>query len=362
MKKQKNLKVNAFVGTPAIENSFSAPLGWEDKLVVPYGRKNLNIHGWDGSSWSLLGSLNGSSSSFSLDNSYESYFLESLTGKQETVSISFFSSESYQNSRPMLVTKSRLHDIEEVPVYNQDDSGKLLTIMSDGSLRWLGLSESYVAEVIVSEGIPSVFSGLEALETNTLDGDAVVTAEEGLYIPATGGSTITTSNYHNGATEQTISVWIKPESLGTIQNPVESRNSGTDNDWGANGSVVMLSRHYIVTRRSNGFVMSVASNQLEFMGPADSNTYLLKNYTFENGTWYKLNLVWTATALKAYVNGVLVKQVATSGSIQEGQHNLIIGANEDDVMDFNGNIKGVTIENVARTDSEILASYESEKP
>ena len=49
----------------------------------------------------------------------------------------------------------KLHDVDEVPIYTASDVNKLLTVMSDGSLRWLGISESYVVEVIRDGGDPA---------------------------------------------------------------------------------------------------------------------------------------------------------------------------------------------------------------
>lgn len=211
-------------------------------------------------------------------------------------------------------------------------------------------------------GTPNVSGGIEVLETNTLSGDAQVTNYEGLLIQSSGYAQ-TQSNYWNNATEQTISVWVKPSELGTIPTTSETLNNPTtDNDWGNNGSIIAITRDYAATMRSNGLSMMIASNQILFLGPHQSNTYLIKNYNFEVGTWYKLTLSWNANTMKAYVNGVLVKTLSVSGSVQQGQLNLRVGKHPSvDKLQFKGNILGLTVENVMKSDAEILADYEAQQ-
>ena len=151
MKKQKFMKLSAFTSDPELGNSFSAPATHDGEVSVVFREKNVSIHGWDGSAWTTIYTWNGLDKQFTFENTYQNYFLKSLTGSQETMGVSFFSTSRYQGSTPSLAGIDRgvkFHDVDEVPIYTSSDDGKFLTVRSDGSLAWLGLNESYVVEVI----------------------------------------------------------------------------------------------------------------------------------------------------------------------------------------------------------------------
>ena len=159
MKKQKFMKLSAFVSDPSLENSFSAPVSHSGEISVVFKEKNISIHGWDGSAWTTIYTWNNLDPQFKFDNTYQNYYLKSLTGSEETMSVSFFSTDSIANSIPPLAGVNRevkLYDVEEVPVYRPSDVNKMLTIMSDGSLAWLLASESFIVPSEGEEGeVPS---------------------------------------------------------------------------------------------------------------------------------------------------------------------------------------------------------------
>ena len=203
-----------------------------------------------------------------------------------------------------------------------------------------------------SAATPSVAAGIESLGTNTLSGDAQQTAE-GLFI-TNDGYADTQSNYHNGATEQTISAWFKASELGTV-------TGNADPTWRDNGHIIALTRNWVAGgHRANGFVIAVASNAIRFGGPHNTNTVAMANYDFSVDTWYKIDLVWNSNSMKVYVNGVEVGSTGMSGNIAGGAVNMRIGRNINQWMSFKGNILGVAVENVARSSAEILTSYQSE--
>lgn len=206
-----------------------------------------------------------------------------------------------------------------------------------------------------SVGTPNVSGGLEVLETNTLSGDAQVTSSEGLLI-TNNGYADTQSNYHNNATQQTISAWFKASELGTV-------TDNSDTQWRDNGHVIAITRDYVAGgNRANGFMIAVADNAVRFAGPHQSNTVAFANYDFSIDTWYKIDMTWTSNSMKIYVNGALVHSTSPSGSIAGGAYPLRIGRNINSWMSFKGNILGVAVENVAKTDGEIFTSYQNATP
>ena len=158
MKKQKFMKLTAFTSSPSLENSFSAPATHDGEVSVVFSGKNVKIHGWDGSVWSVIYAWDSVDKEHTFDNTFNNYFLESLTGQEETMSVSFFSVDRYQGSTPSLAGVTRevkLYDVDEVPIYTASDAGKMLTIMSDGSLRWLGASVTWMIDGSPVPGAPA---------------------------------------------------------------------------------------------------------------------------------------------------------------------------------------------------------------
>ncbi len=51
MKKQKMLKLTAYLSDPSVENSFSTPVTHSGEISVVFRGKNVSIHGFDGSAW-----------------------------------------------------------------------------------------------------------------------------------------------------------------------------------------------------------------------------------------------------------------------------------------------------------------------
>ena len=157
MKKQKMLKLTAYLSDPSAENSFSAPVTHSGEISVVFRGKNVSIHGFDGSAWTTIYTWNSLDPQYQMNNTYQSYYLKSLTGSEETLNVSFFSTEKHLGSTPLIAGIDRgtkLHDIEEVPIYTSSDENKMLTVMSNGTLSWLLANESFtIASVGQSGGV-----------------------------------------------------------------------------------------------------------------------------------------------------------------------------------------------------------------
>ena len=155
MKKQKFMKLTAYTAEPNLVDCFTVPATHDSEISIVFGGKDISIHGYDGSAWTTISSWDGVANQFTVDNkvhNFTNYYLKSLTGSNETIRVSFFSTSRYQGSTPSLAGIDRdvkLYDIDEVPIYTASDDGKFLTVRSDGSLAWLAADESFVVE---SEG------------------------------------------------------------------------------------------------------------------------------------------------------------------------------------------------------------------
>ena len=54
MRKQKFIRQQAHVGTPALVSSFEAPATHSAEISVVFGGKDVAIHGWNGSAWTQI--------------------------------------------------------------------------------------------------------------------------------------------------------------------------------------------------------------------------------------------------------------------------------------------------------------------
>ena len=102
MKKQKFMKLTAFTSDPDLGNSFTAPASHDGEISVVLRGKDVSIHGYDGSAWTTIYTWNGTDRQFTFNNTYQNYFLKSLTGSQETMGVSFCSTSRYKGSTPSL--------------------------------------------------------------------------------------------------------------------------------------------------------------------------------------------------------------------------------------------------------------------
>ena len=316
MKKQKMLKLTAFLANPAIENAFSAPVTHSGEISVVFRGRNISIHGWDGSSWSMIYTWNSIDPQFKFDNTYQSYYLKSLNGSEETINVSFFSTESYQGSTPALVGIDRgtkLYDIDEVPIYTADDHNKMLTVMSNGSLAWLLANESFIippAEGEAGGGNPNAIAGtfLEELTTslNNINGAQI---SNGIFSKiATSGNQGATINLESEGIiqfnadgsrvdeELTLSFWFRPDA-----------QAGWNTGWRYIGGSGGNSNNYFrlaISENSNG--------KIEFR-PIIENLWTSSpraagSRDFTSGEWYHIALTYTSNGsgydLKMFVDGV----------------------------------------------------------
>tara|TARA_Y100000114_G_scaffold44149_1_gene39747 strand:- start:747 stop:1877 length:1131 start_codon:yes stop_codon:yes gene_type:complete len=156
MKKSKLLRKIAYPDVPQHADGFVPPAGHTFKMSVNLRGVSIKIYGFDGSSWTMIHDTDGLISDFITDVIYQKYYFESKTGSVQTVRVSFLSSENAEDVHnfELAVTDDtrKLYHFDDVPVYRGNDEGKFLTIMSDGTLRWLAEGESYTVESEGGEG------------------------------------------------------------------------------------------------------------------------------------------------------------------------------------------------------------------
>mgnify|MGYP003676025299 FL=1 len=214
MKKTTLLRETAYVSAPQMADGFVPPAGFDYKISVSLHEVDVKIYGFDGQSWSLLHDTDGTIPSYIADIQHQKYYLESKTGSEQTVRVSFLSSEDEDSGIRTGGTpgNTRFYDIEEIPVYNGSRDGAMLTVMSDGSLAWLLVNESFI--VPEEGGSSSTPTGAGTfLEEFTMFGGGTVTdgvlstsAAAPSYYKKSGMVAPSTT-----ATTAVFSMWFNPE-------------------------------------------------------------------------------------------------------------------------------------------------------
>jgi len=156
MKKSKLLRKIAYPAAPQHADGFVPPAGHTFKMSVNLRDTSIKVYGFDGSSWTMIHNTDGVISDFITDVTYQKYYFESKTTLPQTVRVSFLSSENKEDIHDFefgaTSNTRKLHHFDDVPIYRGVDVGKFLTIMSDGTLRWLTEGDSYIVESEGGEG------------------------------------------------------------------------------------------------------------------------------------------------------------------------------------------------------------------
>ena len=315
-KKQKFMKLTAFTSDPDLGNSFTAPASHDGEISVVLRGKDVSIHGYDGSAWTTIYTWNGTDRQFTFNNTYQNYFLKSLTGSQETMGVSFFSTSRYQGSTPSLAGIDRdikLHDIDEVPIYTTSDVNKMLTIMSDGSLRWLLANESFVIESEGGEGggdpAPPPANFLDDLERLNLTNGIYTDNGHGmthmLKFYLNGDNIIEYGNDGQPAEEEfTISWWMK-----------------LNNSQAAN-SVSILGAD-----SPKRFSMNITGASANGIPNPNVQVRVGNNYIFNNGTGVAMGGNWVHCAITCKSNGSnLIVRVYLNGNKLPGSRSFALGS------------------------------------
>ena len=344
MKKQKMLKLTAYLSDPSAENSFSAPVTHSGEISVVFKGKNVSIHGFDGSAWTTIYTWNSLDPQYQFNNTYQSYYLKSLTGSEETLNVSFFSTGKYQGSTPLIAGIDRgtkLHDIDEVPIYTSSDENKMLTIMSNGTLSWLLASESFV---VPSEGGEPADPGSSYLESSaTLSGDANL-SNGSLVLDGTGDYAVIDDGFRF-TDKMTTSVWFKTSATGDRRIYSSHVRSMGGADY------------------RNGFFARLNSGQLKFRHPAGGTGELTGPSGLNDGAWHHLALSWEAgVGYVLYVDGA---QRKTGGSGASDGYaagwGLYIGANpwnnNNPYALFDGEIKKFEVLNEVLTAQQVTDRF-----
>jgi hypothetical protein len=309
--------------------------------------------------------------------------------------VSFFSVDNYQGSTPLMAGIQRdvkLYDIEEVPVYTASDVNKFLTVMSDGSLRWLGLSESYIVELIGGGGDTGNAAGLEDNVSLQLFGGATVDGGV-LNAPNAGDyATLPHAAEYEIAEAKTFSMWFKTSDLTaldfddnytliskwrhsdrsgyilSIGKGVDSKNTVqnymNNNGWG-----------------TNGYVRFIACNPASTHS-IDSSTFYKLNKNVEDNQWHHIVFqidnvaVGVQPVTRVFLDGVLLSESvgsrnsgstlqlpAANGWLTDNFYveqstptiplNIAAHSYSPGFRTFRGSLDGVSIDSGIMTDSQI---------
>jgi|9_EtaG_2_1085328.scaffolds.fasta_scaffold05232_2 hypothetical protein len=303
MKKSTLLRKTAYPASPQYADGFAPPAGYGHKMSVSLRNISIKVYGFDGTSWTMLHDTDGVIEDFIADVSYQKYYFESKTVAQQTVRVSFLSSEEVEDAHAFdfgsTSATRKLHHFDDVPVYRGSEQGKFLTVMSDGTLQWLSENESFTIPAeddgknnsIVWEGNFNLH-GDASLHDDGAGGNLMKTNTTG-YANSTWGQHLTDTN----PDQMIASFWFKCLDVpsNNIRRDLFGARSGYQGVMAklvGNGSSINLKSTY-----------SSASN----VNPPPSLNY---NINLQSNVWY--NVVMTldkvAGVAKTYLNGAVVSE------------------------------------------------------
>ena len=303
MKKTTHSRETAYLVAPQIADGFVPPVGFDYKISVSLHEVDVKIYGFDGQNWSLLHDTDGTIPSYIADIQHQKYYLESKTGSEQTVRVSFLSSEDEDSGIRTGGTpgNTRFYDIEEIPVYNGSRDGAMLTVMSDGSLAWLLVNESFIVpEEGGEENSAPTYSELTPV------GDAAVVDGQiqtnGGYFSAPWSDFVSFTGDTPDNTDFTVAFWWKHgETPVAGVTPTFGLFNGRTNSMNEGMSYYILDHATSGVRLQTNFGPSYFANR----------TGLISEDPNVEHPWNHFVLTRTATHTKTYWNGV---QVASHGA------------------------------------------------
>lgn len=155
----------------------------------------------------------------------------------------------------------------------------------------------------------------------------------------------------------TIDLWVRP--FGTASNVNIIQKEYSASAWAAPFVALQLWSSATFGEWGVNVSISGTSHGISNIGHGNSVQHLRLIY----GIWNHIGLTYDGTTLRAYINGILADELATSGAIDYGAHGLwalgasraIGGAGLDA---FNGNIGRTRISKVARGLGYFFNSYQ----
>lgn len=312
MKKTTLLRETAYLVPPQIADGFVPPTGFDFKISVSLHEVDVKIYGFTGQSWELLHNTDGLIPSYFSDVDHQKYYFESKTGSEQTIRVSFLSSDDAEGLgiRTGATPQTRkFYDIEEIPVYNGSRDGAMLTVMSNGSLAWLLANESFIVPSEGGSPAPAIAGTFLEELTTSLNNINGAQFSNGIFskIATSGNQGATIDLESEGIVqfnadgsrvdeELTLSFWFRPDA-----------QAGWNTGWryvAGNGGQSGNEFRLAVSENSNG--------NIEFR-PIIENLWTgspraAGSRAFTAGEWYHIALTYTSNGsgydLKMFVDGV----------------------------------------------------------
>ncbi len=202
------------------------------------------------------------------------------------------------------------------------------------------IADEYMAKILGNEASPVDYTGIEDLGTTTMVSGAVLRGAGHLVLNGSNYAEAD-SNHHYGD-YFTATAWFR-----TIEH---------ENSYG----VLMSSRLW--DGAPNGFALAIKNAGAHLHHPQMENTHIEPTFDhaeLSDGQWHQAVLRWKADEdFAAFIDGVEVGSLVPSGAVNAGVGQLIIGSEPAGFTGkFIGHIDGVKVENVYKSDAEIMSSF-----
>ena len=198
----------------------------------------------------------------------------------------------------------------------------------------------FIAKVLGNDPSPADYSGIEDLQSTTMVNGASLQGSG--YLALNGNNYAEADSNHHYDDYLTATAWFR-----TVKH---------ENSYG----VLFSSRKW--NGSGNGFALAIKNGGAHLHHPQTNNTHTEPTFghvELSDGEWHQAVLRWKANEdLSAFIDGVKVGSLVPAGDINGGVGNLLIGTEPHGFTGmFVGHIDGVKVENVYKSDNEIMAEF-----
>ena len=197
----------------------------------------------------------------------------------------------------------------------------------------------FIAKVLGNTPSPVDYNGIEDLQTTTMENGASLVNG---YLALNGNNYAQADSNHHYGDYLTATAWFR-----TVKHESSLGVLFSSRKWNGSG---------------NGFALAIKNNGVHLHHPQTNNTHIEPTFDhveLSDGEWHQAVLRWKANEdLSAFVDGVKVGSLVPAGGINAGAFDLLIGTEPHGFTGmFVGHIDGVKVENVYKSDNEIISEF-----
>ena len=264
-----------------------------------------------------------------------------------------FEIESYNATAGTIVAWVKIptlsHTSDTVFYMGYDDAG-VTTFQGDVNGTWNSAFKGvyHLPDGTTLATLDSTVNAADATNHNATPAD-VGRLDGGAFFTAASSQYLSTTAAFAGVTALTVSIWLEaPDNSGSLQGIVSKGTSGV--------------LDFVIAKGQSGdFQKAVVYMQNSIGGNTGNLVTTATVFEFGGTTWHHFVVTWDGTTVRTYVDAAADVTGSLSGTLNNSDTVLAIGAYSSVNNFFEGILDEVRISNVARSVDWITADFNSQK-